>query len=55
MTLTVQQRYTDPEFKDGPFLELRLRAKKLGRFKAGDKVQVITDTKGNLTIQPRGD
>ena len=55
MKLTVQQRYTDPEFKQGAYLELRLRAKRLGKFKAHDKVQVITDAAGNLVIQERGD
>ena len=55
MKLTVQQRYRDPEFREGAYLELRLRAKRLGQFKAGDRVQVTTDARGNLTIQQRGD
>jgi len=53
MKLTVQQRYADPEFKQGAYLELRLRAKRLGKFKAGDKIQVVTDARGNLIIQAR--
>ena len=51
MKLTVQQRYVDAEFQQGPYLELRLRAKRLGNFKAGDKVEVITHSNGKLTIQ----
>ena len=49
--LTVQKRYREPEFKEGEYLEIRLRAKMLGGFKAGDKVKVVTDTRGNLVLK----
>lgn len=51
MKLTVQQRYVDPEFKQGAYLELRLRAKRLGELRAGDVVEIVATPEGNLIIR----
>lgn len=51
MRITIQQRYTDAEFRQGPYLELRLRAKRLGDLRAGDVVEVETTHEGSLIIR----
>jgi hypothetical protein len=51
MRVTVQQRFVDPEFKEYPYLEIRLRAKRLGSLRPGDVVEVAPDKNGNLIIK----
>ena len=51
MKVTVQKRYRDVEFRKGEYLEIRLRAKRLGKFKERDKVDVIEDMVGNLILR----
>lgn len=53
MRLTVQQRFADPEFKEGPYMEIRLRAKRLGSLRPGDVVEVAPDENGNLIIKKK--
>lgn len=55
MRLTVQQRFTDPEFREGAYMEIRLRAKRLGSFRPGDVVEVAPDKNGNLIIKKKGE
>jgi hypothetical protein len=50
MRVTVQERFRDVEFGDGRYLEIRLRAKTLGTFKAGDMVEVVQDENGRLIL-----
>jgi hypothetical protein len=52
MRVTVQQRFVDPEFREGPYMmEIRLRAKRLGNLRPGDVVEVAPDKNGNLIIK----
>lgn len=54
MRVTVQQRFVDPEFKEGAYMEIRLRAKRLGSLSPGDVVEVAPDKNGNLIIKKKG-
>ena len=54
MRVTVQQRFVDPEFKEYPYMEIRLRAKRLGGLSPGDVVEVAPDENGNLIIKKKG-
>jgi hypothetical protein len=54
MRVTVQQRFTGPEFREGPYMEIRLRAKRLGDLRPGDAVEVAPDENGNLIIKKKG-
>jgi exosome complex RNA-binding protein Rrp4 len=53
MKITVQQCFRDPEFREGPYMEIRLRAKRLGNLRPGDVVEVTPDKNGNLIIKRR--
>ena len=55
LKVTVQQRFVDPEFKEGAYMEIRLRAKRLGNLRPGDVVEVAPDKNGNLIIKKKGD
>jgi hypothetical protein len=55
MRITVQQCFRDPEFREGPYMEIRLRAKRLGDLRPGDVVEVATDKNGNLIIKKKGE
>jgi hypothetical protein len=55
MRVTVQQRFVDAEFREGEYMEIRLRAKRLGDLRPGDVVEVAPDKNGNLIIKKKGD
>ena len=55
MRVTVQQRFVDAEFREGPYMEIRLRAQRLGNLRPGDEVEVAPDKNGNLIIKKKGD
>ncbi len=55
MRITVQQRYIDAEFREGPYMEVRLRAKRIGDLRPGDVVEVAPDENGNLIIKKKGE